>query len=371
MSGSGGWPHEAHFEASVRAALCYPASMQLTPIQWFILAQVAAATGCNTPTPDGPTPIPTADTVVPVSTSTAADVTPTASVAATVATAVPTNTPAPTTTAAPQGSVPEQTLRGDVGAQCGNNSQCRRHLLCDIGVGKDGKKVGGTCVRRPTRGRPLVVDGQVRTAARRGDRWNRHDVDDPVAALTVEQRCEIARQLRADAFEEHASIAAFARTICELCALGAPADLIAKTQRALADEIRHTETCLAWAQRLDGVAAGPGALPAAVASFDPEVASHLLVDVFRGGCVGETLAAHELAERAEQMLIAPLADALDEMANDEARHAALAFETVMWLAQQSDELADLLQAEIERFDRDAVAAQRALVGPLLTVAAAA
>ena len=57
------------------------------------------------------------------------------------------------------------------------------------------------------------------------------------------------------AVEEHASIAAFARTICQLMALGAPARLLADTQRALGDEIEHATSCLSWVEALGGEAA--------------------------------------------------------------------------------------------------------------------
>ncbi len=60
---------------------------------------------------------------------------------------------------------------------------------------------------------------------------------------------------------EHASIAAFARLTLELMALGAPLDLVARVQTAALDEVRHTQQCLALAQR-DGVVVDIGPLPA-------------------------------------------------------------------------------------------------------------
>jgi hypothetical protein len=132
----------------------------------------------------------------------------------------------------------------------------------------------------------------------------------------------------ADALAEHASIASFARATLELMALGAPTSLIADTQRAGADEIRHAEACFALAARFLGRAVNPGPLPAiAPRAPDPVRFSR---NVYQEGCVGETLAVlraqRELADchdrstaRVLQMIIA-----------DETRHAALAYRTLDW-----------------------------------------
>jgi hypothetical protein len=59
-----------------------------------------------------------------------------------------------------------------------------------------------------------------------------------VDGLSGEQRAELAAQWAADGAAEHASIASFARATLQLMALGAPAGLLADTQRAAADEVR-------------------------------------------------------------------------------------------------------------------------------------
>src|SRR5688572_10054793 len=62
---------------------------------------------------------------------------------------------------------------------------------------------------------------------------------------------------------EHASVAAFARFALQLLALGAPADLVASAQAAMADEIEHARLCFGLAWRYRGRSVGPSALPIA------------------------------------------------------------------------------------------------------------
>jgi hypothetical protein len=190
-----------------------------------------------------------------------------------------------------------------------------------------------------------------------------------VRELDAEARLAWREILDRAAFEEHASVPAFARTICQLAALGAPSWLIDKTQRALADEIVHARRTFAWAAALGGSAVGPGTFLEAVAPFPASattegLAAELLRDVFRGGCIGETLAAHDAHEKS---LTAPL-DALRAyytyIAADEARHAALAFETVLWLVAAFPGVSTVLDEERSSL-ASAVPEDRALVAPLV------
>ena len=191
------------------------------------------------------------------------------------------------------------------------------------------------------RGRPLVVDGRARFASidrADGTWWE-----------------DAAR-------EEHASIAAFARTICELMALGAPLDLLRKTQSALADEIRHAELVLEVIERATGRRPELGPLPEAAAPI-ARSNEDFFRDVFRGGAIGETLA----AARAEREI--DDADLRETIVTDEARHAALAFETLIWLLARFPALAVVRDEEIARFFATASHEERALVGPLFEVLA--
>jgi hypothetical protein len=85
-----------------------------------------------------------------------------------------------------------------------------------------------------------------------------------------------------------AGVAAFARTLCQLMALGAPLELLERSQIALSDEIDHTRGSLAWLARFGGGEAVPGALSEAVSPLGSsaavgleQLARELLLDVVR------------------------------------------------------------------------------------------
>jgi len=215
-------------------------------------------------------------------------------------------------------------------------------------------------------GRPLVVDGVVHVAmASPGSTWSAaKSLGVPAAQSAWAEGW--ADTLRRDAFSEHASISAFARTLCQLLALGAPAWLVEKTGAALQDEIRHAKDCFAWAARLGGQASSPGALPEAIAPIACSV--HALArDVIRGGCIGETLAACTAHERAETAPLPALQALYRTLTTDEARHAALAYETVRWLATQDPTLAAVVHEERERFYAEASAEDVRRVAPMLAL----
>lgn len=186
-------------------------------------------------------------------------------------------------------------------------------------------------------GRPLYVDDVPQTADLRSisGGWSRR-----YTFSSVSPDDDLGAAAGRAAAEEHASIGAFARTIVELIALGAPPELLRETQEALADEIRHAELAFALA-RAAGSPREPGLFPAATAPFSsPDtLAADLARSVLRGGCFGETEAAIRLLERAFAVKSAPSSGAATEeltafytdLSRDEARHAALAFRTIGWL----------------------------------------
>lgn len=193
-------------------------------------------------------------------------------------------------------------------------------------------------------GRPVLVDGAPVVA--RGvaaEAWAR-SAEVPSSDATP----ELAARFRRIAFDEHASIAAFARSVAMLSALGAPASLLASTSRALSDEVEHAREAFALAARFGGAPEGPGAFPEAVAPFGPSdaIAESLLFDVIVGGCVGETLAVAE----AEAWLASAPPEArpfLERVIVDEARHAALAFATARWLLERDPSLAATAERAID------------------------
>lgn len=199
-------------------------------------------------------------------------------------------------------------------------------------------------------GRPLVTDDAlVRADVTEGTAWLADLA--PTRPVPEALRTAIVAGWLLDARSEHASVASFARATLELMALAAPPALIAETQRASLDEVEHARLCFALASRCGGVALGPGPLPA-VAPRPAELV-HLACDTFVEGCVGETIAALT-AMRAARGCRAPAASAaLATIAEDETRHAELAWATLAWavrtggreVAEAVRALADELRAE--------------------------
>jgi hypothetical protein len=140
----------------------------------------------------------------------------------------------------------------------------------------------------------------------------------------------IARLWERAAREEHASIAAFARLSLQLMSLGAPPSLLAKTHGAALDEIDHARRCSAIASRLGTKPVSPGALPGALATLARVDLATLAVESLVEGCLGEGSAAAMAREGARTARDPAVREALSVIADDEARHAALAWEIVDW-----------------------------------------
>lgn len=192
--------------------------------------------------------------------------------------------------------------------------------------------VAGCCI---IPGRPLVVDGraQVATAAAR-DAWQAELGWRPPVLPAAVREDAAARWTRA-ALAEHASIAAFARFGLQLMALGAPPELVLETQAALVDEVEHARVSFAVAAALAGRPVGAGALPAAVGELSRGRAA-FVVETFREGCVGESIAAAVVGLAAARCGDPVLRAILERIAEDELRHAALAWRAVRWALAQAD-----------------------------------
>lgn len=173
-------------------------------------------------------------------------------------------------------------------------------------------------------GRPLMAEGGPVRASLRVVEGN---------APVLASQPEAAARWLDTALAEHASVASFARAVMELSALGAPTALLEGHLKAGLDEVRHTELAFEMAGRFGAPHRVPGPLPVP----PPRAASlaRLVVDTFLEGCVNETLAALMAARAAAHCEDAVVRAALETLAEDEARHAALAWQTVRW-ALESD-----------------------------------
>lgn len=200
-----------------------------------------------------------------------------------------------------------------------------------------------------TVGRPFLVEDAARLAAvcERTD-WRADGTE-----LELQQFSSVVREAAAEGWlaiarMEHASIAAFARFGLQLLSLGAPPSLIEQNTAAMADETRHARRAFAIASQLAGCALGPGPL-AIDGSLEAATLFDVLRLVFREGCVGETAAALEARQAAEHAREPLLKQTLLTIAEDETRHAQLAWQFVSWaLGLDSDAVRDVLRAELER-----------------------
>lgn len=290
------------------------------------LGLVAACRGADTPAPVVSAPLASAGP----SASSATSASPAASASAS---ALPTSKGKPAASAGGAGTL---------GKPCGAGDSCAPGLYCQRNFNGASFSPGGTCIEHPPvyEGRPLVVDGAPRRAPAVRAAWSSARPE-----LAVDVDADLAAEIARGALEEHASVAAFARTMCELVALGAPESLLQRTHAALGDEIRHARQAFELASALGGAPIGPGPLPEAVAPLraGPTLARELLLDVLRGGCVGEALAAARAAERAEDPALPARVRAFyTNIAGDEARHAALAFETARFLVDRDPSLHGLV-----------------------------
>jgi hypothetical protein len=179
------------------------------------------------------------------------------------------------------------------------------------------------------KGRPLR-DGDAFVIATEvvGDGWSALDLPE------VDDALEAARL-------EHGSVAAFAMLSLELMALGAPPELVADAHRAALDEIRHAQ--IFWSMS-GGYAPGPMTIPTRTLDVD-----RMIVETVIDGCVGESLGAEMLRQKAERT--PHLAHVYREMAADEERHADLAFRVLTFLVGNDVRRARLAERALDDAQR--------------------
>jgi hypothetical protein len=210
--------------------------------------------------------------------------------------------------------------------QCGGDSDCPNGVCGINGAARvcQGRLVCGT-------GRPFLVHGEERLAAAiRVEGWSMEALGAFAPRQAESERALLAEGWTRMALMEHASIAAFARFTLQLLCLGAPADLVEASNGALA------RMCFAIASALAGRPQSPGPLPIA-GSLDETSLREVLVTTIREGCIGETVAAIEAAEAREHAADGTLREVLRKIADDETRHAVLAWRFVRWAIDQGGE----------------------------------
>jgi len=137
-----------------------------------------------------------------------------------------------------------------------------------------------------------------------------------------------------DAQAEHASIGSFARVTLQLLSVGAPSELVLASQRAGMEEVLHARFALSVASAYAGMHLSPGKFPLPNTLPLSSSLYELALSTGEEGCLEETLSAVDVAVRAAAAEETCLSKGLSLIADDEGRHAALAWATVAWTLRE-------------------------------------
>lgn len=194
-------------------------------------------------------------------------------------------------------------------------------------------------------GRPFTVQGRARTPSvqERGD-WLA-DVGLRVPRLGSEVRRRLADAWVIDAGFEAASVASFSRFVLELLSIGAPADLVRDAQQAMAEELEHARVLygVASSYGLRSVGPGPLRVDGALSHATP---SSIAASLAAEGCVAETCSALQLGVAASRARDPQLRARLQQVAEEELRHAELAWRALAWMLGHGDDAVRAVVAEV-------------------------
>ena len=118
--------------------------------------------------------------------------------------------------------------------------------------------------------------------------------------------------------------------------LGAPSVLLKASQDASIDEIKHAKMCYGLASVFLEQEIAPGAFNVEN-SLDGLDVKGIIQSFIQEGCVEETLAAIEAHYREYLAKDPGVKATLKEIAEDETRHAKLAWDTVNWITKKYPE----------------------------------
>ena len=151
---------------------------------------------------------------------------------------------------------------------------------------------------------------------------------------------------------EHASIASFARHTLQLMSIGAPSELLEASQAASIDEIMHAKMCYGFASTFMDKDVIPGVLDVDKSLNELEL-KDIIRSIIQEGCMEETLAAIEAHYRESRAQDPFVKVALKEIAEDETRHAKLAWDTIGWIAKTHPEYINIIEATFnDQFDNE-------------------
>jgi tetratricopeptide (TPR) repeat protein len=199
-------------------------------------------------------------------------------------------------------------------------------------------------------GRPIVVNGEIRLATlHEGDTWcSKSPLSD--ANLSQTANTAAAQAWLEAGRGEHASVASFARFVLQLMGLGAPPNLVRDAIQAMADEVDHACDSFGIASQLTGKPFSPGVLDVSDIISDLGDSRSILRDAIVEGCVAETISARQAVVAHERSQDPSVRTALAQIAEEETKHAELAWRFVEWLIEKQPMLANELEIlpEIEK-----------------------
>jgi len=153
-----------------------------------------------------------------------------------------------------------------------------------------------------------------------------------------EHREQLGRLWLETALGEHASVAAFARFVLHLLSLGAPPELLLDAIQAMKDEVHHARFSFGIARQFTNQAAGPGRMNISGVLDDGDDPSSILRAAILEGCFEETISAECARVAGERVEVPAIGAALVQIADDEAKHADLAWRFVDWILKAYPEL---------------------------------
>jgi hypothetical protein len=133
------------------------------------------------------------------------------------------------------------------------------------------------------------------------------------------------------AYKDATSALAFARLVDDLKAFGAPADLVARCERAKAAEQRHARQLGRLATRFGAMPESPSPRPLPLRPL-VKIAIDNAVDGLVWGAYGSAVAKY----RARHATDETVRRVMEQIAVDEREHVRLAFEVAMWLHANLD-----------------------------------
>ena len=190
-------------------------------------------------------------------------------------------------------------------------------------------------------GRPFRVRESFRTAKSeksifgRTDNVNSWTMDQTISIMDNNTyNHEIGIQWLQQAEAEHASVASFARHTLQLMSIGAPSELLHRSQAASIDEIKHAKMCYGFASIFLDQDMNPGSLDVENSLEKVEI-KDIIQSVIHEGCIEESLAAIEAHFRAKIAEDFAIKTTLKEIADDETKHAKLAWDTITWILRNN------------------------------------